>query len=111
MTSPQASPDDPAERIRRILMDLMVTAENSVTEIHQIVKQEVQRLGEDTPEGRSWLHFGGEKHFTDVGRASRNIQSEIAAIRGNLVYRLLDSNQKDYVPLNQQRANPDPEKE
>jgi hypothetical protein len=92
---------------------LSATVDKSIIEIHRIAEQEVQRLGEGTPEGHEWHGFGAESLLTDVWRAGMNIQWEIAAVRGRLVYRQLDTSLQNFIPLNQvaaqQSASQDPE--
>lgn len=94
----------PDEQVRRLLAEMHETIDKVADDIQAIAKDEVERLGEDTPEGRAWYAFGGAGFLCDMWRAADKMQWEIAAVRGKLTYRQLDSSHKDYAPLNQQTS-------
>jgi len=101
---PSTPAGDPSEQIRVILKDLLNTIDTQIEAIHKIAERERDRLGENTPEGEAWDQFGSANQFTDVGRARGNMVLQVAAVRGCLVYRQLDSSQSDFTPLNAQAA-------
>jgi hypothetical protein len=85
---------DATERVCNILDSLMAAVQKATDEIHEIGEQERKRAGEETPEGQAWDSFAGFGLFSDVGRASRNIDAELAAVRGFLLYRGIDKGQR-----------------
>jgi hypothetical protein len=89
MADTPAPAHDPAQRICEILARLRGTVEQSIIEIERIAELEVRRHGDDTLEGIAWCDFGDALH-SDVAHAAHNIQWEIAAVRGSLIYRGLD---------------------
>jgi hypothetical protein len=84
----RASPPDldSPQRICEILSHMREALQQSITEIERIAAREVLRHGDDTLEGLAWCDFGDGLHG-DVARAARAIQWEIAALRGELIYR------------------------
>lgn len=106
MADTPAPAHDPAQRICKILARLRETVEQSVNEIERIAELEVRRHGDDTLEGIAWCDFGDALH-SDVARAAHNIQWEIAAMRGSLIYRGLDASQRgDSELLRGRRSRP-----
>lgn len=93
---PQKPQTDAAQRVCDILGRLHEAVQQSVNDIERIAELEVRRHGDDTLYGIAWCDFGDGLH-SDVAHAARTIQWEIAALRGNLIYRGLDgrSTQRD----------------
>ncbi len=91
---PTTGTTDPAARIRQLLSELRQTVKESVGEIQRIAELEVRRHGDDTLEGLTWCDFASGPR-SDVGRAARDIEWQIAAIRGSMLYRGLDGGRVD----------------
>lgn len=96
------SAGSPDEQIRSLLRSVLELVEGTGTVIESIARHEIERLGEDTPEGKAWWLLAGQNPWSDWNRAYLAISDRIMAIRGSLTIRGLDSNRKDYVPLNEQ---------
>jgi hypothetical protein len=88
----------PAQRICEILDTLRAAVQQSISDIMRIADGERLRHGDDTLEGLAWCDFGAGLH-SDVARAARHIEWEIAAMRGSLLYRGLDSNRQEGTQL------------
>jgi hypothetical protein len=99
MTDPQPQSTDPGWQVRQILADLITKVNSAVDAIHQIAEREIEHSGEGTPAGEAWSSFASESEFSDVGRAATAMLWQIAAVRGQMVYRGLDSDHKDYALL------------
>jgi hypothetical protein len=99
MADAQVQDSDPVWRVRQILADLITTVNTAIDAIHLIAEQEIEHAGERTPTGEAWYSFASESEFSDVGRAATAMLWQIAAVRGQLIYRGLDAGQNDYVPL------------
>ena len=105
MTHPP-TPDpkvDPVQRICEILTHLRDAIQQSVNEIERISALEVQRHGDDTVEGVAWCDFGDGLH-SDVTRAARCMEWQIAAMRGALIYRGLEQRPQGDTPSTPQRV-------
>jgi hypothetical protein len=87
----------PAHRVCDILARLRETVHQSITDIERIAEIEVQRHGDDTLDGMAWCDFGDGLH-SDVARAARTMEWEIAAMRGSLIYRGLMGSEHDTAP-------------
>ena len=99
MTDPQPQSTDPAWQVRQILAGLITQVNSAVDAIHQIAEQEIERAGEGTPDGEAWHSFASESEFSDVGRAATAMLWQIAAVRGQMAYRGLDTDHNDYALL------------
>lgn len=101
-SSPPAPTSDSSRRIRDMLFHLRETVQQSINDIEQIAALEAQRHGDDTLEGIAWCEFGDGLH-SDVAHAARTIEWQIAALRGSLIYRGLDSSQQDDAEVSRLR--------
>lgn len=98
----QGSTLGPDEQIRSLLGNVLDLVEDTGRVIESIAQQEIERLNEDTPQGKAWWLLAGQNPWSDWNRAYFTINDQIMAVRGSLTVRGLDSNRKDYVPLNEQ---------
>lgn len=89
------------EQVRSLLGSVLELVEGTGRVIESIAQQEIERVGEDTPEGKAWWLFAGQNPWSDWNRAYFAMNDQLMALRGSPTVRGLDSNRKDYVPLNE----------